>query len=172
MVKSAHSSRSSMASRLRSPAHVRAARGFGELLRRKNPSDRPPVRKGNVGSARVVPESIERPPYAGSGASPPFKNQPEVHDEEGIARMRESCLLAASVLDKVAGVVEPGATTDDIDRCVHEAIVSSGAYPSPLNYCGFPKSVCTSVNEARFSPSCSPRRWTSCFPLTLCGNDR
>ncbi|CAI5519640.1 unnamed protein product [Closterium sp. Naga37s-1] len=41
----------------------------------------------------------------------------------------------------------PGVTTDEIDRAVHEMIIEAGAYPSPLNYAGFPKSVCTSVNE-------------------------
>lgn len=41
----------------------------------------------------------------------------------------------------------PGVTTDDIDAKVHDAIVAAGAYPSPLNYFGFPKSICSSVNE-------------------------
>jgi methionyl aminopeptidase len=48
--------------------------------------------------------------------------------------------------------VRPGVTTDELDRIVHETIVEGGGYPSPLNYYSFPKSVCTSVNEAR--PSC------------------
>uniref|UniRef100_A0A453PNF1 Methionine aminopeptidase n=1 Tax=Aegilops tauschii subsp. strangulata TaxID=200361 RepID=A0A453PNF1_AEGTS len=42
---------------------------------------------------------------------------------------------------------EPGITTDEIDKAVHQMIIDNGAYPSPLGYCGFPKSVCTSVNE-------------------------
>ena len=41
----------------------------------------------------------------------------------------------------------PGVTTEDIDAAVHEMVIGAGAYPSPLNYDGFPKSVCTSVNE-------------------------
>ena len=43
--------------------------------------------------------------------------------------------------------VQPSVTTDEIDRAVHQMIVDAGAYPSPLGYGGFPKSVCTSVNE-------------------------
>lgn len=43
--------------------------------------------------------------------------------------------------------MKPGVTTDFIDRELHEIIISNGAYPSPLNYKGFPKSVCTSVNN-------------------------
>lgn len=42
---------------------------------------------------------------------------------------------------------QPGITTDEIDQAVHQMIVDNGAYPSPLGYGGFPKSVCTSVNE-------------------------
>ncbi|KAJ1618535.1 peptidase M24, structural domain-containing protein, partial [Pavlovales sp. CCMP2436] len=44
-------------------------------------------------------------------------------------------------------VVRPGVTTDEIDRVVHDATIEAGAYPAPLNYRTFPKSVCTSVNE-------------------------
>lgn len=44
-------------------------------------------------------------------------------------------------------MVKPGVTTDSIDKAVHEMIVQGGAYPSPLGYGGFPKSVCTSINE-------------------------
>ena len=42
---------------------------------------------------------------------------------------------------------QPGIMTDDIDKAVHQMIIDNGAYPSPLGYGGFPKSVCTSVNE-------------------------
>ncbi|KAF8779896.1 hypothetical protein HU200_002165 [Digitaria exilis] len=49
---------------------------------------------------------------------------------------------------KFAGtLVKPGITTDEIDKAVHQMIIDNGAYPSPLGYCGYPKSVCTSVNE-------------------------
>lgn len=42
---------------------------------------------------------------------------------------------------------QPGIKTDEIDEAVHQMIIDNGAYPSPLGYGGFPKSVCTSVNE-------------------------
>lgn len=44
-------------------------------------------------------------------------------------------------------LLQPGVTTDFIDKEVHKMIIEAGAYPSPLNYSKFPKSVCTSVNE-------------------------
>ena len=61
--------------------------------------------------------------------------------------MRRTGALAAEVLIAACGQVAEGITTDAIDRFVHDASVAAGAYPSPLGYRGFPKSVCTSVNE-------------------------
>ena len=55
--------------------------------------------------------------------------------------------LGREVLDAAHRAVKPGVTTDEIDRIVHEVTIQGGAYPSPLNYYHFPKSVCTSVNE-------------------------
>jgi len=64
-----------------------------------------------------------------------------------LARMREACQLAADTLVMVGRHLKPGITTDDINTLVHDYTVEHGAWPSPLNYNGFPKSVCTSVNE-------------------------
>jgi methionyl aminopeptidase len=64
-----------------------------------------------------------------------------------IERMRKSCQLAASTLDYLAPRIVPGVSTEELDRLAHQFIVSHGAYPSPLNYHGFPKSICTSPNE-------------------------
>ncbi|MEZ5372427.1 MAG: type I methionyl aminopeptidase [Microthrixaceae bacterium] len=61
--------------------------------------------------------------------------------------MRVSGRLAAEVLNEVCGAVEVGITTDELDRIGHEAAVARDCYPSPLNYRGFPKSLCTSINE-------------------------
>jgi methionyl aminopeptidase len=61
--------------------------------------------------------------------------------------MRAAGKLAAEVLNFAGTLVRPGITTDEIDVAVHAMTVAAGAYPSPLNYGGFPKSVCTSLNE-------------------------
>lgn len=61
--------------------------------------------------------------------------------------MREACRMAAETLTAVGEMIREGITTDDIDAFVHEHTVSRDGYPAPLNYKGFPKSVCTSVNE-------------------------
>lgn len=72
---------------------------------------------------------------------------PEAQDAETIARMRVAGRLAAIALAEAAAHIAPGVTTDDLDRVVHEFLCDHGAYPSPLGYRGFPKSLCTSLNE-------------------------
>ena len=64
-----------------------------------------------------------------------------------IELMREAGLLAAATLRMAGELVAPGVSTDFLDKRCHEFIVDHGAYPAPLNYHGFPKSICTSVNE-------------------------
>ena len=64
-----------------------------------------------------------------------------------LVQMRASGQLAARTLEMLAEYIQPGITTDEIDRLADTFIRDHGAYPSPLNYRGFPKSVCTSINE-------------------------
>ena len=99
-----------------------------------------------VSPMRSVPATIARPPYAETGI-PPRWNEPLVKSPELIERMRRAGALAAEVLRLAGEQVAPGVTTDEIDVFVHDLTIERGAYPSPLNYNGFPKSVCTSVNE-------------------------
>ncbi|CAE6424589.1 unnamed protein product [Rhizoctonia solani] len=70
-----------------------------------------------------------------------------IHAHGVQGKCRDSEDLAREVLDIAAAAVRPGITTDEIDAIVHEETIKRGAYPSPLNYREFPKSVCTSVNE-------------------------
>jgi len=64
-----------------------------------------------------------------------------------VALLREAGQLAADTLMKVGRMIEPGITTEDINTFVHEDTLAKGCRPAPLNYHGFPKSVCTSRNE-------------------------
>ncbi|XP_043715982.1 methionine aminopeptidase 1B, chloroplastic isoform X1 [Telopea speciosissima] len=107
----------------------------------------PPLRRGKVSARLPVPDHIPKPPYLSSTLLPELSSEPQIHDSEGIARMKAACELAARVLDYAGTLVRPSATTDEIDKAVHKMIIDAGAYPSPLGYGGFPKSVCTSVNE-------------------------
>lgn len=67
---------------------------------------------------------------------------------ENLRRMKDACRVASDALAYAGTLVQPGVTTDDIDRAVHAFLATQrGAYPSPLGYNGFPKSICTSVNE-------------------------
>ncbi len=66
---------------------------------------------------------------------------------EQIAGIRRSCQATRRILDLLEERIRPGVTTEEINTWVHEATLAEGAIPAPLNYRGFPKSVCTSVNE-------------------------
>ncbi len=101
---------------------------------------------GAVSPRRPVPASIPRPEYV-DRTSPERYTGPEVKDEATIAAMREAGRLAARALAAVAAAIAPGVTTDELDRIGHEYLLDHGAYPSTLGYRGFPKSLCTSVNE-------------------------
>ncbi len=104
------------------------------------------VRKGSVSQRRRIPEAVPAPDYATTGI-PPRPIDIEPMQGERLRRMRRACQAAAKILHDAGTQVRPGTTTDAIDAFVHEQAVALGAYPSPLNYRGFPKSLCTSVNE-------------------------
>lgn len=93
-----------------------------------------------------MPPTIERPEYVGQAAPLPY-NGPSVRDPEMIERMRVAGRIAAQALDAVEAAIAPGVTTDELDRVGHEFILDHGAYPSTLGYRGYPKSLCSSVNE-------------------------
>ena len=71
----------------------------------------------------------------------------KVYSAEEIEGIRAACRIGREVLDIAGRAVAVGVTCDEIDRIVHEETIKRNAYPSPLNYYEFPKSVCTSVNE-------------------------
>jgi methionyl aminopeptidase len=104
------------------------------------------VRPGLVSPRRPVPPEIPRPDYAASGR-PGRGSGRLVKTGEEIVRLRRACRAAAEILEQTGRAVAPGVTTDRLDVVCHEACIRHGGYPSPLNYHGYPKSVCTSVNE-------------------------
>jgi methionyl aminopeptidase len=77
-----------------------------------------------------------------------FRTSPiEIKTPAEIDAMRVVGRMAADTLLRVADLIVPGVSTEDINRFVHEDTLRQGATPAPLNYKGFPKSVCTSINE-------------------------
>ncbi len=70
-----------------------------------------------------------------------------IHSKAEFQKMRESGALAASILDFIAPYVVPGVTTDELNTLCHDKIIENKAIPAPLNYKGFPKSICTSINH-------------------------
>jgi methionyl aminopeptidase len=104
------------------------------------------VAPGVISPRRPVPASIERPEYVDRPGPAPYTG-PEVKDAETIEKMRVAGRIAAQAMAAAAAAIAPGVTTDELDRVGHEFLLDHGAYPSTLGYKGFPKSLCTSVNE-------------------------
>lgn len=105
-----------------------------------------PLQPGVVSPRRAVPADIPRPEYVDKPEPARYRGS-EIKDAETIAAMRIAGRVAATALAVVGAAVEPGITTDELDRIGHEFLCANGAYPSTLGYRGFPKSLCTSINE-------------------------
>ncbi|WP_419910828.1 type I methionyl aminopeptidase [Candidatus Poriferisodalis sp.] len=114
---------------------------------RTRPADFEPVVAGLVSPRRAVPAHIELPPYARSGQASPAPSGVSPSNQATIDAMRLAGSAARRVLGAVAAEIAPGVTSEHLDEICHEACIAEGGYPSPLNYNGFPKSLCTSVNE-------------------------
>ena len=114
-----------------------------------------PLRPQKVSPKRSVPKVgwlCPLPDYARTGwpeteFASSLQHKLEVKTPEQMAKMRAACSLGRAVMDAVAAAIAPGVTTDFLDRICHAMTLMNGAYPSPRNYMGFPKSLCTSVNE-------------------------
>lgn len=101
---------------------------------------------GVLSPERLVPGSITRPPYVGK-VTPPAHEGGDIYDAESIEKIRRAGKISSQALDLIGTLLKPGMTTDEIDRIGHEFVIDHGAYPSTLGYRGYPKSLCTSVNE-------------------------
>jgi methionyl aminopeptidase len=101
---------------------------------------------GTITATRHVPAHIPRPEYVGRKAPAPFTGS-NVYSSERIEQIRESGQIAARAIEAVGRAIRPGVTTEELDRIGHGYIVEHDAYPSTLGYRGYPKSLCSSVNE-------------------------
>jgi methionyl aminopeptidase len=101
---------------------------------------------GKLSPTRLVPPSIVRPEYVGKAAPAKFTGS-DVKTAEQVAKIRAAGRIAAQAIALVGEACKPGVTTDELDRIGHEFVISQGAYPSTLGYRGFPKSLCSSINE-------------------------
>jgi len=107
---------------------------------------RKPLAPAALSPRRYVPPHIPHPLADGqltynSGAGT------NIPSDDDLKRHRRACRLASAIREYAGSLVKVGVTTDEIDAQVHEEIIRRGAYPSPLGYNGFPKSLCTSVNQ-------------------------
>ena len=95
---------------------------------------------------RDLPAGITATDYYLTG-SPARRDEPMVKSPDVISRMRVAGRVAGEVLAVTGAAVAPGVTTEDLDIISHRAYIERGAAPSTLNYHGYPKAICTSVNE-------------------------
>ncbi len=107
---------------------------------------RDPLVPGRLSPRRSVPASIARPEYVDRPAPAPFEGS-DVQSAETIEAMRIAGRIAADALVEIGRNVRPGVSTDELDRIGHEFLIDHGAYPSTLGYRGYPKSLCSSLNE-------------------------
>ncbi|TMS10086.1 Integrin alpha-6 [Larimichthys crocea] len=105
------------------------------------------VRPATVKPAYAVPKHIVQPGYVGTNLIPEWPDYIEIKGQEQIEGLARACELARHVLLLAGRSLKVGMTTDEIDFIVHQETIKHNAYPSPLRYGGFPKSVCTSVNN-------------------------
>ena len=105
-----------------------------------------PLVAGTLSPTRQVPARITRPEYVGKAMPSRYAGSDE-QTPETIEKMRIAGRIAAQALAEVGQAAKPGVTTDELDRIGHEFMCDHGAYPSTLGYRGYPKSLCTSVNE-------------------------
>jgi methionyl aminopeptidase len=101
---------------------------------------------GTVSPQLAVPASIPRPEYVGKPAPAKFTGS-EVKSAETIEKIRIASRIAAQAIVEVGKHIVPGVTTDQLDKVGHEFLLDHNAYPSTLGYRGFPKSLCSSLNE-------------------------
>ncbi|XP_065213830.1 methionine aminopeptidase 1D, mitochondrial-like [Planococcus citri] len=106
-----------------------------------------PVAPLDVSPPLSVPEHIPRPEYVYTGKDEKVPRKILIKNATEIAAIAESCIIARDVLKMLGYAVRVGTTTDELDARAHQLIKLRGAYPSPLNYSGFPKSICASVNN-------------------------
>ncbi|MDU0477945.1 type I methionyl aminopeptidase [Staphylococcus chromogenes] len=110
-------------------------------------STRGKLTPGKPTPIRTVPGHIEHPEYVWKDDVQEAMGEPLVQTPEVIEAMREASRIAANALVLAGRAVQPGVTTDEIDRIAHEYMCDHGAYPSTLGYRGYPKSCCVSLNE-------------------------
>lgn len=101
---------------------------------------------GTLSPRLAVPKHIVHPEYVGKPAPSPFQGS-DIKTPEQIEKIRAAGQIAARAIEMLRGEIKPGVTTDSLDKLAHEFVLDHGAYPSTLGYRGYPKSICSSINE-------------------------
>src|SRR5690606_9258536 len=133
---------------------TRARPWTGSLAQRRfrdHRDARSPLRVSRTSRRRALGPRMHYTPVPRNRRNPessPSAVPVHIHSKAEIDKMRAAGRLAGRVLEYIEPFVQPGVTTGKLDELCHAFILRHGAIPAPLNYKGFPKSICTSVNEA------------------------
>ena len=112
-------------------------------------ADRAPrgtLKPGTLSPKLSVPAHIDRPEYM-FHSGPEVVTASDIKTPETVEKIRHAGRIAAQAMEAAAAAIAPWVTTDALDKIAHEYLCDHGAYPSCLGYMGFPKSICTSINE-------------------------
>ncbi len=101
---------------------------------------------GSVSPRLSVPKHIVVPEYVGKAAPTTFTGS-DIKSPEQIEKIRAAGKIAAGAIEMLRDEIRPGVSTDSLDKLAHDFVIDHGAYPSTLGYRGYPKSICSSVNE-------------------------
>jgi methionyl aminopeptidase len=101
---------------------------------------------GLVSPRLAVPQDIIRPEYVDKQAPAKYIGS-NIKTSEQIEKIRAAGRISAQAIALVGENIKPGVTTDELDKLAHDFIIANGAYPSTLGYRGYPKSICSSINE-------------------------
>lgn len=127
-------------------AHCGTAARVSGVRRKHN------IQPGNVMPSKPFPAHIPSPPYVQRSWAQSVLNRfqrerPRIKTDKEIQGMRTSCAIARDVLATLTEKAKPGISTEELDALAQELCIEKNAYPSPLRYKKYPKSICTSVNN-------------------------
>ena len=116
-------------------------------MHQRSTRSRRPVVPGRVSGRRAVPAGVAVPAYLATDGIPTTRALRPLTDPADVERLAAAGRAARRVLDRLEAEVRAGVTTDHLDAVAHQAYLDEGGFPSTLGYRGYPKSICTSVNE-------------------------
>jgi len=133
---------------------VNGSRFLRQAARARRAGGSSPWSPCSFSTLRHVPSHIQRPDYFSTGQPRESPRNAHIFSKDEIPYMREAAVMARYILDYACSQAVAGRSTDEVDALAHAEMIRKGVCPSPLNYYGFPKSICTSLNKVACHGEC------------------